>query len=176
MIHGGGACAGGSGTAVRFSGTHGLEPGTALSFGGEIRFVTAVVSATEVQVNVPFSTTLTAGATLNPTRTYGPASELSSVSIFDYWDPHSAVQRLLCGVGVNRFEIKVNGDYHEFGFSGRAQDVIDSASFTSGCGELSAYPIEPEMGDFDYSIVPGHMGQAWLGTSPNNALLLQAQR
>ena len=59
--------------------------------------------------------------------------------------------------------IKVNGDYHEFEFSGPAQDLIDSSSFTSGLGALSAFPVEPAMEQLNAQAVPGHLGQAWLG-------------
>jgi hypothetical protein len=30
---------------------------------------------------------------------------------------------------------------------------------------LESFPAEPALEGFDYSIVPGHMGQAWLGTT-----------
>ena len=70
-----------------------------------------------------------------------PATELPSVSVFDYWSPSTAVQRLLCGAAVDQMEIVINGDYHEFHFSGLAQDVVDSSSFLGGrraASELSA--------------------------------------
>ena len=99
--------------------------------------------------------------------TYVPATELKSVSIFDYWSPATAVQRVLQGAGVDQMEILVNGDYHEFHFSGMAKDVLDSASFEAGTAQLQSFPEEPAVAAFDYSIVPGHMGQAWLGTGPS---------
>jgi hypothetical protein len=46
-----------------------------------------------------------------------------------------------------------------------AQDVVDSSSFSAGAAQLQSFPDEPAPGAFDYSIVPGHMGQAWLGTT-----------
>jgi len=63
-------------------------------------------------------------------------------------------------------DILVNGDYHEFHFSGIAKDVLDSASFEAGAAQLQSFPPEPALAEFDYSIVPGNMGQAWLGTGP----------
>src|SRR5262249_50179878 len=48
--------------------------------------------------------------------------------------------------------------------SGRSKDVLDSVSFTSGQAALDGFPPEPELGGFDYSIVPGNLGQAWIGT------------
>jgi hypothetical protein len=43
--------------------------------------------------------------------------------------------------------------------------VLDNATFSGGAGQLTSFPEEPALGAFDYSIVPGNMGQAWLGTS-----------
>jgi hypothetical protein len=95
-----------------------------------------------------------------------PALELPSVALFDYWDPSTAVQRLLCGAAVDRMTVKINGDFHELEFSGLAQDLVDSSSFAEGMGQLNSFPPEPELEAFDYSVIPGHMGQAWLGSSP----------
>jgi hypothetical protein len=46
-----------------------------------------------------------------------------------------------------------------------AQDVLDSTSFVAGSGALTTFPAEPTLASFDYSIVPGNLGQAWLGTT-----------
>jgi len=167
MYGGGAAAAGSTGTTLAFEAPHGLTVGQGVSCNGEIRFVTAIVNTTEVQVNAPFSSTPAVGATISPSISYFPATELPSVSLFDYWDPASAVQRVLSGGAVNQMSITVNGDFHQFGFNGMAQDLIDSSSFTSGSGQLTTFPVEPALGAFDYSIVPGNMGQAWLGSSPN---------
>lgn len=161
------AGSGSDGNTVMFGAPHGLTPGQAVAFNGEIRFVDAVVNDYGVVVNAPFSTAPPPGAALTPTCTYFPATELPSVSIFDYWSPETAVQRVLCGAAVNRMEVEVNGDFHEFHFSGLAQDVLDSSSFASGLGGLSTFPPEPARDSFDYSIIPGHMGQAWLGSVPS---------
>jgi hypothetical protein len=131
----------------------------------EIRFVAAIVDANNVQLNAPFTFPPAAGAALGTAVTYLPATDLPSVSVFDYWDPATAVQRILCGAAVDEMEIVVNGDYHEFHFSGQAQDVVDSSSFSGAAASLESYPPEPALGAFDYSIVPGNMGQAWLGTT-----------
>lgn len=145
---------------------HGLSVGQAVASGGEIRFVSAIVDANTVQLNAPFTVIPAAGSPVGATVTYTPATELPSVTVFDYWDPAAAVQRLLCGAAVDQMEIVVNGDYHEFHFSGIAQDVLDSSSFVAGAAQLASYPAEPALAAFDYSIVPGNMGQAWLGSSP----------
>src|ERR1035441_8928163 len=114
------------------------------------------------------------GATITATVTYAPATELGSVSIFDYWSPATAVQRVLFGAGGDQMEILVNGDYHEFHFSGIAKDLMDSASFEAGAAQLQSFPAEPTVGAFDYSIVPGNMGQAWLGTGPSQFCTITA--
>jgi len=98
--------------------------------------------------------------------TYQPATDLPSVSVFDYWSPSTAVQRILQGAMVNQLEFSLNGDFHEFHFSGYAQDLLDNASFDGPVGQLQTFPLEPAIGAFDYSVVPGHLGQAWLGVSP----------
>jgi hypothetical protein len=164
---GGTAAAGSTGTTLIFEAPHGLSAGQGVSCNGEIRFVSAIVNSTTVQVNAPFSSTPAAGESVNPTVSYLPATELPSVSIFDYWDPSTAVQRILCGAAMNRVTVKVNGDFHQFSFNGMAQDLLDNSSFVGGGGQLSSFPPEPALGAFDYSIVPGNMGEAWLGSSPN---------
>jgi len=169
----GGTAGGGSaGSTVVFAAPHGLGAGQAVTYLGEIRFVAAVINNATVQLNAPFSVLPTSGASIGPTITYSPSTQLPSVSVFDYWSPSSAVQRILCGAGIGRMVVKVNGDYHEFDFSGSAQDLADSSSFTSGIGQLSSFPAEPAIEPFDYSIVPGHMGEIWLGNIPNQFFTL----
>lgn len=151
-----------------FTTAHGLSVGQAVVSGGEIRFASAIVDANTVQLNAPFTTPPANGAQIGAAVTYVPATELPSATIFDYWSPATAVQRVLCGAAVDSMEILVNGDYHEVHFKGQAQDVIDSSSFSSadGIGQLANFPAEPVVGAFDFSVVPGNLGQAWLGTSP----------
>ncbi|HJT88483.1 MAG TPA: hypothetical protein VJ732_11520 [Bryobacteraceae bacterium] len=163
----GGTAASGAGNgSLALVSPHGLSVGQAVASGGEIRFVSAIVDANTVQLNAPFTVIPAAGSRVGATITYTPATELPSVTVFDYWEPAAAVQRLLCGAAVDQMEIVVNGDYHEFHFSGIAQDLLDSSSFVAGAAQLAIYPAEPELAAFDYSIVPGNMGQAWLGSSP----------
>jgi hypothetical protein len=170
-----GGSAASSTTAGRlgFAAPHGLRAGQAVSCAGEIRFVAAIVDASTVQLNAPFTVLPGTGAAIGAAVTYVPATELPSASVFDYWDPATTVQRLLCGAAVDQMEIQVNGDFHEFHFSGLAQDVLDSSSFSSAnVGELQSFPAEPALAAFDYSIVPGNMGQAWLGTTPARFLTI----
>jgi hypothetical protein len=169
------AAAGSTATTLVFGAAHGLAAGQAVTFSGEVRFVTAVPNQTTVQLNAPFSIVPAAGAAIGATATYGPATELPSLSLFDYWSPSTAVQRILCGAAVNRFAVQVNADYHQFEFSGVAQDLLDSSSFSGQSGGgLSSFPAEPALAAFDYSIVPGNLGQAWLGIDPDRFYTITA--
>jgi hypothetical protein len=150
---------------LTFGAPHGLSVGQAVSSGVEMRFVAAIASPTALVLNAPFTSVPAAGASIQPAVTYAPASSLPSVTLFDYWSPGTAVQRVLHGAMVDEIAIRVNGDYHEFQFSGLAQDVIDSSSFSAGVASLESFPAEPALAPFDYSIVPGNIGQAWLGTT-----------
>jgi hypothetical protein len=165
VFPGGSAGAGSTTGEVVFSGPHGLVVGQAFGFAGELRFVTAVGSPTTATVNAPFSTAPAPGAALTGAVTYRPASELPSLSIFDYWDPGWAVNRILIGAAVGQFEIKINADFHEFEFAGEAQDVLDSVSFTAGQGGLASFPAEPALAGLSALPIPGNLGQAWLGVT-----------
>jgi len=160
------------GTELAFAAPHGLTPGQAVTSGTDMRFVAAVANTTTVFINAPFTTTPVAGAAIGATMTYMLAEDLPSASIFDYWDPSTAVQRIINGAAMDRMLIKVNGDFQEFDFSGPSQDLIDSVSFTSGEGGLTAFPAEPAQTGFDYTIIPGHLGQVWMGAPPNEFFTL----
>ena len=159
---------------IRFASPHGLAPGQAISSGGDIRFVGAVADPMTVVLNAPFSVAPAAGAPLGPTATYGLGSELPSVSLFDYWDPVTAVQRVLTGAAMNTLSVKMNGDFQELQFGGMAQDIVDSASFQTGEGGLNAFPSEPALSSFSYSPVPGNLGQVWLGVLPTSFLTVSS--
>jgi hypothetical protein len=147
-----------------FSAAHGLSVGQAVASGSEIRFVGSVVDANDVLLNAPFTTLPASGTATQATVTYTPATVLPSVTVFDYWDPSTALQRVISGAAVDEMAIQVNGDFHEFQFSGLAQDVLDSGSFAVNQASLQSFPAEPALTAFDYSIVPGNLGQAWFGT------------
>ena len=153
-----------NGVTVGFTAGHGLTVGQAISVAGEMRFVVAIVSTTTVQINAPFGGTVGAGTSVSPTVTYSLATDLPSATIYDYWSPASLVQRMLVGAAVDRMRVHVNNDFHEFEFAGPAKDLIDSASFESGQGGVSQFPVEPALTGFDYTVVPGHVGEVWLGT------------
>jgi len=164
LVYGGGVAGAGSGVSqINFSGAHGLVQRQAFGFNGEIRFVKTVDSASSVTVNAPFSTAPTAGAALTPAVTYLPAEAPPSASIFDYWEPGLAVDRILNGAAVDRFRVRINSDFHELEFLGRAQDVLDSVTFTPGEGGLGTFPAEPTVSETSEPPVTGHLGQAWLG-------------
>ena len=159
---------------IQFAETHGLTPGQAITSGDELRFVTAVANATTVFVNAPFTSGPEVGAAVGATTTYKLTTDIGSATIYDYWDPATVVQRILNGAAMDTMKIKVNGDFHEFEFAGPSQDVLDSASFQSGEAGLTDFPAEPIAGDFDYTIVPGHLGQVWMGSAPSRFLTLTA--
>ena len=165
-----------SSTQMQMTVPHGLAIGSAISFGAEIRFVTAIPDPRTVVVNAPFSNAAPANSNLAPAVTFNLATSLSSLSIYDYWDPITAVSRLLTGAAVDSVQISVNGDFHEFAFRGPAADLLDSTSFTSGTAGLSALPAEPILSGFDYSIVPGHLGQVWLGSTVDQFLTLTSAK
>ena len=87
------------------------------------------------------------------------------MSVFDYWAPSTAVQRIITGAVVDEWRLRINRDFHEFEFRGPATDVVDSASFASGQGNMTSYPAEPLVDPQSTAVVPGHLGQAWLGSS-----------
>lgn len=163
MASSGGTVSAANGQAITFSTAHGLAAGQAICCGNEIRFVSAVVSNTAVQVNAPFSTTPVAGTACSTTMTYSPGEELPSATLFDYWTPQTALQRFICGAAVDKMSVSINGDFHELSFTGNAADLVDSAT-------LSVYPAEPAESTIGYSLVPGNLGEAWLGVAPWQAL------
>ncbi len=161
-------------SSVVFTTPHGLAPGQALTSAGEIRFVAAVADPLTVVLNAPFSAAPVAGVPLGSTATYCLAESLPSNTLFDYWDPSTAVQRVLTGAVVDQLSISLNGDFHEFEFKGMAQDIVDSASFISGQGGAVTFPPEPTVAGYSYSPVPGNLGEVWLGVIPNQFLSVSA--
>ncbi len=158
---------GSTATTIAFTTAHGLAPGQAITSAGEIRFVASVTDPLTVVLNAPFTVAPVSGGVIGQTATYNLAEQLPSVSVFDYWDPVTAVQRVLCGAGVDGLTVKLNGCFHQFEFKGTAQDLIDSSSFIAGQGGQTTFPAEPALDGFTYSPVPGNLGQVWLGVSPS---------
>jgi hypothetical protein len=159
-------------TELQTTTPHGLTAGSGVSLGREIRFVTDVPDAFSVVVNASFSKLPSTGAGLAPAVTYSLSAALPSLTLYDYWDPITAVSRIVTGAAVDSLEVLVNGDYHEFIFNGPAADILDSSSFVVGMAGLSSFPLEPNSEGFNYSIVPGHLGQVWLGGPANQFFTL----
>jgi len=157
-----------------FTTAHGLTPGQAVAYGSEVRFVSAVADTQTIVLNAPFTSSPGSGATFGASTTYLLANELSSATIFDCWSPTTAVQRIISGAAVDQLQIQVNGDYQAFRFTGPAADIIDSVSFQQGQGGLTSFPSEPLSTGYDYTIVPGHLGQVWIGSAPNEFFTLTA--
>jgi hypothetical protein len=165
------ATVGNGGLQVDFPAPHGLSEGYAINVNGELRFVESVPSATSVMVCAPF--TATSGATVVfPAVAYSPAKVLPSVSLFDYWDPSTTVQRVLRGAGVDEMDVQVDGTEHRMVFRGPAAEHIDSASFQAKAGALTAFPLEPDVQAETWAPVPGQLGQIWLGNSETQVLTL----
>jgi hypothetical protein len=159
-------------TEIAFTAPHGLSAGQAVTFSGEMRFVASIQNSQTIVLNAPFTNIPQSGSLFGTTITYTLAESLGSVSVFDYWDPSTAVMRIVEGGAVDTLTVKVNGDFQEFDFAGPSRDLVDSASFTSGQGGLTAFPAEPSTTGFDYTIVPGHLGEVWMGVAPNQFLTL----
>jgi hypothetical protein len=165
-----------NGSSLQTAVAHRLSIGSAISYLGEIRFVTAVQKATSFSLNAPFSNTPATGTVLPNTAAYQLSRRLPSVTVYDYWDPAGAVSRIITGAVVNEFDLTISSGTHEFNFSGPAANLIDSASFASGVGGLTAFPAEPTLSQFDYSLVPGNLGQVWLGSTDEQVFTLTGAR
>jgi hypothetical protein len=152
---------------LHFTSEHGLSVGQAVTFGGEIRFVTAVLDESSVTVNAPFSGVFSDGAVIGATATYQPGATPYSVSLFDYWSPATSLQRILTGAGVGTMSLGVNGDLHQFQFAGPAKEILSEPGFATGQGGLAVFPAEPALGDYAPEVVPGNLGQVWIGATPN---------
>lgn len=175
ILWAGGTPSGGTDSSIAFLAPHGLAPGQAVVSNGELRFVAAVADANNIVLNAPLSAAPVPGLPLGPTATYTLSSaSLPSVTLYDYWDPATAVQRVLAGAAVDRTTIKLNGDFHEFEFKGMAQDVLDSSSFSAGQGGAPSFPAEPAVAGYTYSPVPGNLGQVWLGVIANRFLTVSS--
>lgn len=151
---------------IRFVAPHNLMKRMAVSFGGEIRFVSKVIDASTVELNAAFSISPTTGQTLPPTATYTLSRSVQSLSLFDYWSPASSVQRVCRGATVDKLVIDINGDYHTLTYAGPAVEVLDNLSFEPGQGGLAAFLSEPpDLENAHPMPVPGHLGQAYIGAN-----------
>jgi hypothetical protein len=154
-----------NGTQITFSASHGLAAGQALAIGGEVRFVESVGGANTVVVSAPFESEV-AGMAAGAAVSYPLAHDLKSVTLYDYWSPETAVQRILAGSSVDEMTVNVNGDFHEITFRGEAAELVDNRTFQAQQGGLALFPAEPALAGNVEAPIPGHLGQAWLGTGP----------
>lgn len=161
-----------AGSLLTFAAPHFFTKGAALATSGEIRFVQEVVSSTAVRLNAPFASSGSTSLVLVPTVSFFPAGALPSFSLFDYWKPDTAVQRILRGAGVDLFRFTLNGDLHKIRVEGPAAAIVDSATFQPGDGGLEAFPQEPTPPSSPCTPVPGHLGQVWLGATPSRLFTL----
>jgi hypothetical protein len=166
----GAAVASMTGSQITFAGPHGLTADQAVSHAGEIRFVLTVVDPHTVVINAPFAEEPAGGALLGPTVTYLPADKMPSLTVFDFWDPSDSIHRILTGAGVDQMELSVNGDYHQFLFTGAGREIVDNASFEQGQAGLLSFPAEPPVAGWSYSVVPGNLGQIWFGAEAKQFL------
>jgi len=167
LVFSGGVVGSITGIQLQLMSPHGLAVGQGVSCGGEVRFVSALVDAQTVLLNAPFTGAPETGWPVDRTVTYSPATDLPSVSIYDYWSPESSVHRILTGAAIDQLRVSINGDFHQFTFSGLASDLIDNTSFSAGQAGLIEFPSEPPVTELNYSVVPGNLGQAWLGNTPD---------
>lgn len=151
---------------------HGLNRGSGLSQGSEVRFVSSVVDELTIRLNAPFSADPAPASLLAPCLTYSLGNTLPSVTLFDYWDPLTAVHRVITGATADYLTISLNGDFHEMTFAGLGANLIDSESFVAGTAGLQSFPDEPALTSFDYSVVGGHLGEAWLGVTAQQVFTL----
>jgi hypothetical protein len=172
FIFGGGTVANATQTTIRFQQPHGLSVGNAITYNGELRFVSSVTDESEVGLNAPLTAAPDAGNVLGACASYALETELPSFSLFDFWSPETSVQRVVRGACVDKLKMTVNGDYQEFTATGFACGTVDNRTFQAGQAGLSAFPTEPEMQQLSFDVIPGHLGQAWIGSGPSRLATL----
>lgn len=157
---------------------HGLSSGQGMSCAGEIRFVDAVLDSNTVAVNAPFTKAIQSGEAIGRTITYTLGDDLKSLTVYDYWDPQAAVQRAVAGLAIDELRVNINGDFHEMAFAGEGRTFFDSSTFVDGVAGLTEYPPEPSLGEYSVSLIPGTLGQAWVGSTVSQSynVLLGAVR
>lgn len=151
------------GMTLTMSSPHGLSIGQAISVGSEMRFVDSVVDELTVVVNCDVPPDVVNGAEVGRCVTYRLGSHLKSLTLLDYWDPSTAIQRCAAGVSLDQLVVSVNGDFHEMSFSGEGGGYYDSASELPLSSGLQEFPSEP-IGEWSNGeLIPGSIGRAWIG-------------
>ena len=162
------------GTAVTFGVPHGLQPGDAIGLDNDLRVVTACPDPQTVWLSAPISST--APATTGSAASYALSLNLPSVSLYEYWSPETAIQRILNGCVVDEMSMELNGDFHEITFRGLSAGVVDSKTFVASQAGLTQFPTEPSLQPLMEMPVPGHLGQVWTGSNPSRLETLSEAR
>jgi len=136
-----------------------------VAYEGEVRFVTTIIDQQTFLMNAPFSALPAIGVSLQRAVTYRLGTRLPSISIYDYWDPITAVSRIISGAVVDTMAVTMQDGYHQFTFGGPTADLVDSANIGGAASaEIGSFPIEPAVATLNYSLVPGNSGELWIGT------------
>ena len=133
----------------------------------------AMLNATTVFINAPFTNGLGGGVGDRGHRHLRARRQtLGAPRIYDYWDPSTVVQRIVNGAAMDA--MKSHGERRLSGVRvlGAVAGSAGQRELHSGKGGLTAFPAEPTATGFDYTIVPGHLGQVWMGASPSQFFTL----
>ncbi len=158
-------------STIYFVSPHNLNPGQAVVFGSEMRFVAAVVTPQVVIVNAPFSSAPATGIPLGPTRDLHACNNCCPASACSITGTRSdAVQRILPGVGVDRMTsvherrlpASLSFPGHGPGCAGQQRIVPGWPGWTGDIprGDRPRSPV-------NYALVPGNLGEVWMGVIPN---------
>lgn len=150
-----------------------LAVGTALGYGAEIRFIEAVISESEFQLNAPFSIGLGPGSVLESCLVHQPGDDPQSLAILDDWAPTSAVKRLFKGAIVDRLKMSIKNEFLEMEAYGYAQKMFDNV--VNNYAEGQTFPEAPLLSGAAWSQpIPGHLGQVLIGQQNGRLCALTA--
>ncbi len=162
-----------AGNQVSLASGSNLGIGSALGYGGEIRFIEAVLSQSDYQLNAPFSIGIGPGAILETCLTWQPGDVPQRLAILDEWAPSNAVKRLFKGAVVDRLKIGVNNEFLEMEAYGYAQKMFDNIASNYPEGQL--FPTAPVAHSTNWSQpIPGHLGQVLIGQQDGRLCALTA--
>jgi hypothetical protein len=164
-----------AGNQVSLAGGANLNIGTALGYGGEIRFIQAILAQGDYQLNAPFSIGIGPGAILDKCLTLQPGDVPQRLAILDDWAPSTAVKRLLKGAVVDRLTIGINNEFLEMEAYGYAQKMFDNGAGDYPEGQL--FPTAPVGQGATWSQpIPGHLGQVLIGQQNGRLCTLTAAK
>lgn len=148
-----------------------LEIGDGVSFGSEVRFVTAKLEGNVYQLIAPFRVAPIAGDTVQKCASLKPGNSNIAFGLLDSWDPDTSVQRLLTGVQANTFEISINNDFLEYTLQGYALKVVDSVNNSSSTN-VDFASLKGAANSTMAMPIAGHLGQVWIGDTPTKVCTL----